>query len=361
MKTFRLVLAIAVTFIPTAGSRGTAQERSWNGESVLPMKTAKEIRFVDQVNGKQVSFPLSNIWPVAVRDERDGRLRVYDGIREGWVNKGDFVLERAARYHFDERLEADPKDAWACFMRGILWLRKEEPEKAIKRFDEYLLLFPTDVTAFYARGDARFDQKEYGKAIADYSEAIRLEPKFAPAFSGRGATRSARREYDKAAEDYAEAIRLEPRFSLPHFQRSLDLFLAKRAEAAAGFRTTIELEGWKGELTPYAVILGHLAARRAGDEPTAKRFLKDSVGKLDETWPYPAVRFVRGEITEAELLRRPVGTDRLTEVRFFLGLDHAIKGNKDEALAYFRWIKERGTGDFVLFSLAELERLEKEK
>ena len=104
-----------------------------------------------------------------------------------------------------------------------------------------------------------------------------------------------------------------------------------------------------------------MAARQAGNEPAAKRFLKDSAGKLNETWPYPVVQFLRGDIDEAALLNLSTDDDKRTEARCFLGIDHAIKGRKGEALAHFRWVKEHGNTSYTEYTIAvaELERLER--
>src|SRR5262245_14941566 len=137
--------------------------------------------------------------------------------------------------------------------------------------------------------------------------------------------------------------------------------LARRLEASRGFQGVLDLQGWKGELASLAVVLGHLAARQAEDDRAAQRFLKDSAGKLDEAWPYPAVRFLRGELDEAALLKLATNDDKRTGARCFLGLDHALKGHTDEALAHFRWVKKHGNPSLTEYTiaLAGLERLER--
>jgi len=108
------------------------------------------------------------------------------------------------------------------------------------------------------------------------------------------------------------------------------------------------------------VLFGHLAARQTGNEPAVKRFLKDSVGKLNETWPYPVIQFLRGDIDEAALLKVSTDDDKRTEARCVLGMEHAIKGRSGEALAEFRWVKELGNTALLAYTIAvaELERLE---
>jgi hypothetical protein len=85
------------------------------------------------------------------------------------------------------------------------------------------------------------------------------------------------------------------------------------------------------------------------------------VGKLDQAWPYPAIEFLRGKIDEPALLNLATDDDKRTEARCFLGMDHALKERRDEALAHFRWVKEHGNAGSIEYTIAvaELERLEK--
>jgi lipoprotein NlpI len=317
-----MVLAV---YLAASGAPAGAQEESWKGENVLPTKPAKDISFGDNTDGKQVYFPFSGRWPITVRDDRDGWIRIHDGVREGWADKSQFVLVRDAPAYFHRRVQADPKDTWALSMRGAGWLQKGEPDNAIKDFDECIRLDPTDSAAFYNRGIAWSDKKDYDRAIKDYDEAIRLDPKNAYAFNNRGNAWRAKKDYDRAIKDYDEAIRLDPK-------------------------------------NAYAPILGHFAARQAKDEAAAKRFLTDSAAKLDESaWPFPVIRFLRGDLDEPALLKLASDDDKRTGARCYLGLDHLLKRRKDAALAHFRWVKDHGTPSFIEYTIAvaELERLER--
>src|SRR6478672_7768363 len=130
MKAFRPVV-IAMLALVAAASPSVAQGTSWKGEEVLPVKSAKEIRIGDTINGRDVYFPYDPVALAAVvRDEKEGWLRLYDGHREGWVDKADFVLVRDAPAYFHRRVVANPSDRWARYMRAVGWLRKGEPDMA---------------------------------------------------------------------------------------------------------------------------------------------------------------------------------------------------------------------------------------
>jgi tetratricopeptide (TPR) repeat protein len=439
-----------------------AQQKSWVGERVLPTKPAKEIKFGDRVDDKQVDFPYSGWLSVKVRDQREGKLRLHDGHREGWVDKGDFILLVDAPAHFDRLVQANPKDVWALLMRGTArlemfdtddaikdfdecirldptnsvafasraqaWIDKKEPDKAFKDYDQAIRLDRKNAAAFVSRGNLWQDKKDFDKAINDYDEAIRLQPRYANAFHDRGFAWNYKRNLEKALRDYDEAIRLDSRYTLAYcnrgfvwlgkkeydkglkdmneavrlepdfapfvnargtawfckkefdkaikdfdqalrldpkyaraiYERSIVQLVTRRAGATDGFQDVLDLQGWKGDRSIYCVIFGHLAARQVGDAAAANRFLKDSKGKLDESWPYPVVQFLRGEIDEPALLRLARDNGKRTEARCFLGLDHALNGRKMEALAHFRWVVEQGDAGYVEYSVAEveLERLE---
>src|SRR5262249_790067 len=103
MRVHRLLAIAAAALVAEAGAPAAAQEKSWVGESVLYTKPAKDIKFWDRVDGEDVYFVFVGLLPLKVRDDGDGRLRIHDGHREGWVDKADFVLVRDAPAYFDRR------------------------------------------------------------------------------------------------------------------------------------------------------------------------------------------------------------------------------------------------------------------
>jgi hypothetical protein len=78
-------------------------------------------------------------------------------------------------------------------------------------------------------------------------------------------------------------------------------------------------------------------------------------------WPYPIVKYLRGEIDESTLAA--AANDKMTEVRCFLGLEASQKGRIEGALTHFHWVKENDNPRFNQYamSIAELERLDREQ
>jgi tetratricopeptide (TPR) repeat protein len=216
-KLFALALGAAACL--TEATQTPAQPVSWVGASVIGKKPPEEMQFGDLVNCKQVYFPFSGLWPITVTDDREGRLRIHDGRRDGWANKADFILARDAAAYFNGRVQANPKDFWALFMRAAGWHQKGQYDNAIKDLTEYIGVRSTDASAYNNRGLAWHYKKTYDKAITDFNEAIRLSPSFAPAYNNRGLVRHDMKEYDLAIRDFDEAMRIDPSYA-PTFNSS---------------------------------------------------------------------------------------------------------------------------------------------
>ena len=234
-------------------------------------------------------------------------------------------------------------------------------DKAIADYNEAIRLDPKDAVAYNNCGNAWRAKKEHDKAIADYNEAIRLDPSIAMTYNNRGLAWNNKKEHDKAIADYNEAIRIDPKLAWAYIGRAVTLFITRREGAIDGTKTALAVEGWRGEVPIYAVVLGHFAAIQAGHGEQAKAFLDDAAAHCDkETWPYPIVKYLRGELDEAKLLAAAVDNDKMTEVHGYLGVDLLQKGQKGPATAHFRWVKEHGNPTFVeyIIALAELDRLE---
>jgi tetratricopeptide (TPR) repeat protein/predicted Ser/Thr protein kinase len=234
---------------------------------------------------------------------------------------------------------------------------RKEYDEAIMELNEAIRLNPKNAPAFILRGRAWYWKNEYDKAIGDFDEAIRLDPDSANAFVWRGRAWYRKKEYDRAIQDYDEAVRLDPNNFDAFFRRGLAWYRKKEYDQAIrDFDQAIHLQPDEG----YAAIMCYFAARRTGNERVAERVLKESADSPSAPWPNPAVRFLRGQIDEAQLLMLADDDEKRTEAHSYLGLYQAIKDRKKEAIAHFRWVKDHGSSAVSAHALAleELERLE---
>ncbi len=220
-----ILLAAAIGF--GIVSTGAADDKSWVGQNVLPTKRSKEIAFWEKVGDKETRFRYSGLTPVKVREEREGLIRFHDGHREGWASKSDFVPVREAPEYFNRRIETNPHDFWALFMRGTGWSDKGDYDKAIADLDEAIRADPTYPPAFNNRALCWRNKKDYDKAIRDLDEAVRLDPKYALGYANRGTVWKTKKDYDRAIRDADESLRLDPKNSRYLYNRA-DTFRAKK-------------------------------------------------------------------------------------------------------------------------------------
>jgi tetratricopeptide (TPR) repeat protein len=281
---------------------------------------------------------------------------------KGWAPAANVILFDQAIDYITGQIRANPGD-WAKYVwRANVWLKRKEFDTAIADYNEAIRLNPGSAgVAYQGRGRAWRDKKDYDKAIADCNEAIRLDPGYAHAYNGRGNAWSAKKDYDKAIADYNEAIRLDPGYVHAYFNRGVAFLLTGSPKVGDDARKVLELEGWRGEYSQYAVLWGYFGLRRAGNADSAKRFLDDAAARCDNTaWPYPVIRYLRGELDQTAMLAAASDNDKMTVARFYLGLDLALKGRYEEAREHYRWVKEHGNPSLFQFThaLAELDKLE---
>ena len=282
----------------------------------------------------------------------------HQGRGRAWRDKKEYDKAIA---DCNEAIRLDPGHARAYYTRGVVWSDKKEYDKAIADYNEAIRLDPGYERAYNGRGNAWRAKKDYDKAIADYNEAIRLDPEYAYAYNGRGKTWSAKKDYDKAIADYNEAIRLDPGYVRAYCNRGAAFLLTGSAKVGEDARKVLELEGWRGEHSQYAVLWGYFGFRRAGNADSAKRLLDDAAARCETTaWPYPVIRYFRGELDQTAMLAAASDNDKMTVARFYLGLDLALKGRYEEAREHYRWVKEHGNPSLFQFTraLAELDKLE---
>ncbi len=100
--------------------------------------------------------------------------------------------------------------------RGILYLRAQNFDAALKDFEEALRIVPGMPEAYVNRGNAYFMQGKYEAALSDYDAAILGETKqIYAAYYNRGLVRERLGQKDQAIEDFKTANALRPGWQEP--------------------------------------------------------------------------------------------------------------------------------------------------
>lgn len=160
------------------------------------------------------------------------------------------------------RLEADPEDAAARHLAGLVWLQRGQPERALPELQRAARLQPGLAGVHYNLGTAWLALRRHAEATQAFSEALALQPDMGEAAFNRGNAQQRIGRTAEALDDYRLAARLRP--ALAPAQAALGraaLVAGLDAEAAAALERLVALDpadadGWN--------LLG-VARHRQGD------------------------------------------------------------------------------------------------
>jgi tetratricopeptide (TPR) repeat protein len=105
-------------------------------------------------------------------------------------------------------IEQDPKFDWAYHVRGWIYYRRMDYDKALADYETAIKLVPTETVFYRDRGNIAFARKKYDEALSDYSKSIELDPAYAVPRQLRGKTWETKKEYARALTDYEKAAQL---------------------------------------------------------------------------------------------------------------------------------------------------------
>lgn len=224
-----------------------------------------------------------------------------------------------------------PNLARRYYNRGVLYSAKEDNDRAIADYSEAIRLDPTLYPPLINRGLIYFDNNDYGRAITDFSEAIRLNPKQALGFFNRGYVYAIQGDTDRAIPDLSEAIRLDSSYTKSFLWRGYVNSILGNYDAAASDLGRVLL----ATDDAYAALWYFLANWRTG-KPSAMA-LEVFASKLKPAeWPYPVVQLFLGRNTPDQVLAAAGKPNELCEAQFYIGVWHALRGERVAASAALR-------------------------
>ena len=113
---------------------------------------------------------------------------------------------------FNEAIRLDPNMALAYMNRGVIYVSKNELDKAIedetKAIDLKLAKTEDQATAYSNRATAYLAKGDSGKALADADEAIKIKPDSSKAYLVRGSSRANNGDNEGAIADFQKVLEL---------------------------------------------------------------------------------------------------------------------------------------------------------
>jgi tetratricopeptide (TPR) repeat protein len=104
--------------------------------------------------------------------------------------------------------QAPAQEDW--FQKGLILIRDQQYDAAIKAFSTAIEMIPGDFEALNYRGLARTYLADYDGAIIDYTMALKIKAGYAEAFDNRGFAWVRKGNIEHALDDFSRAIELNP-------------------------------------------------------------------------------------------------------------------------------------------------------
>ncbi|AHD02922.1 hypothetical protein METH_06480 [Leisingera methylohalidivorans DSM 14336] len=142
--------------------------------------------------------------------------------------KGDFPM---AEDHFQRALALNPNDTEAMAFRGLSYVYRGQPEKALAELDQASVRNPFHPTYFHwFRGLALYMCREYLPAISEVNKAVGLFPGFPAPHCHLAACYAQLGDRAAAARQCGRILGLEPEFSVARISKTLPFVRAADLE-----------------------------------------------------------------------------------------------------------------------------------
>jgi len=138
----------------------------------------------------------------------------FGGQAEDFILKGNAFVQKKdydeAIKEYGNALKADPKNAKAHLLLGLIYANKGELDKALK-FTHYALTLEKSYSAFHNLALIYANKGEYQNAADAYESALLISPKSASDWYQLGLLHAGNNRFDEGITAYKKVIELNPR------------------------------------------------------------------------------------------------------------------------------------------------------
>jgi tetratricopeptide (TPR) repeat protein len=216
----------------------------------------------------------------------------------------------------------------------------------------------TPALALITLGRAQQHLGQFDEAFHTFTAATQLDApdaQRAEAWLGRSLAALSAGMRAEADESMAALQRISPGYS-PYFARARGLWAAGHdALAIDDARRVVESQGANETNRSYGAFVGVLAARRLGQPALANELLTQAEPYITSEWTQTVLSYLRGDLTDRQLLSRANGRGDETEAHAYIGLMASLEGRLDEARTRLRWVRDRGSRTFAEYEMASVE------
>src|SRR5262249_17766789 len=157
----------ALVIVIASQSLAVPADDNWAGKKVMPKKADIQIGYTDD-NDKVVNICRITDPILTVLGDKDDFIKVNQNRTDGWFEKKDAVLLSEAVSYFAERIQKDPKDAFAYGSRGAALQEQGDIDGALKDYAEAIRVQPESATWHLYRGTLYQGKNDIKRAITDF-------------------------------------------------------------------------------------------------------------------------------------------------------------------------------------------------
>lgn len=244
------------------------------------------------------------------------------------------------------------------YMAGVEAMRVSNFDLAIQSFTKALAdgdLAPVYVpVARFDRAAIYLGKGQCAAALADLDEALKFQADYLDAYRLRAAALQCLDRKDDAIADLTAALALSQDWGLYRERGQLRWYDGAYAAAADDFAKAAELN----RRTAYPILWYAISAARTGGFDKDK--FADMVRELrSDDWPYPLLKFIRGDDTAADVYSAVAGeaasADRKCEADFYIAEWHLTEGAAGSAKDLLLQAQNECRKNLVEFGAAKTE------
>ena len=144
---------------------------------------------------------------------------------------------------FDKAVAGDPNFAKAYCNRGVAYAMQGQFDRALPDLNKALSLNPKYSKARYMRGLVYSQQKRYDLALADFNKALEINAGNDKALYFRGILYFSQGRHDLALADFHQALKINPRYANAYYNRGVAYYNKSLYDKAIGdFNKSLELD-----------------------------------------------------------------------------------------------------------------------
>jgi len=255
------------------------------------------------------------------------------------------------------------------YLFALIKLRRIDP--ALKQADRLVELRPDTNVPYSVRADVYEWADRYADAVRDLTVLVGRDPKNASHYLRRCINYRCLGEGEKALADAETAVQLKGGTAYGHAARGCSYeMLGQLDNALADYRRADEIAAReKADRRFYTIwrcIVLRKQGKRAEADALARQFLKTL---KDDEWVAPVLKYLAGEMTEAEVFRRAQHQDpdrnreQHCEAYYYVGACHLADGKLDRAEALFKKCLAQRVNNFYEhgFALRDLRTIKKRR